>query len=125
MSYLFLLIGIIIGGIVDRYIMPIFDLVLKQFVNNKHLQTQKKQREINNVENEMSLEALEAEYEGVLINKDIYDVKMEMQKTNTNVIGFQTGEEEYPEDWDDDDCDEDCDCKSPAVECKYNNKIGF
>jgi hypothetical protein len=124
MSYLFLLIGIIIGGIVDRYIMPIFDLVLKQFVNNKHLQTQKKQREINNVENEMSLEALEAEYEGVLINKDIYDVKMEMQKTNTNVIGFQTGEEEYPEDWDDD-CDEDCDCKSPAVECKYNNKIGF
>ena len=121
MSYLFLLIGIIIGGIVDRYIMPIFDLVLKQFVNNKHLQTQKKQQEINNVENAMTLEALETEYEGVLINKDIYDVKMEMQKQDTNVIGFQTGgEEEYPEDWDDEDC-----CKSPAVECKYNNKIGF
>jgi hypothetical protein len=124
MSYLFLLVGIIIGGIVDRYIMPIFDATLQQFTNSKHLQTQKKQRLINQVESEMTLEALDTEYECALINKDIYDIKIKMQPQETNVIGFQTGGEEYPEDWDDEDCDDDC-CKSPAVESKYNNKIGF
>ena len=127
MSYLYLLIGVIVGGIIDRYIMPIFDLILQQFTNNKHLQTQQKQREINQVENDIALEALEAEFEGTLIQKDIQEVKMEMQKQDTNLIGFQHGGEEelvYPEDWD---ADEDCGCKDVQnyIESKYNNKIGF
>lgn len=127
MSYLYLLSGIIVGGIIDRYIIPICDLILQQFTNNKHLQTQKKQREINQVENDIALEALDTEYEGTLIQKDIYDIKMEMQKQDTNVIGFQHGGEEeleYPEDWDEEDEEEDCGCEK-VVECKYNNKIGF
>ena len=120
MSYLYLLIGIIFGGIVDRYAMPICDLILQQFTNNKHLQTKKKQREINQVENDIALESLDTEYEGALIQKDIFDIKVEMQKQDTNLIGFRTDEEmEYPEDWDDEDCD--CGCIKSKIGFGYKN----
>jgi hypothetical protein len=121
MEHLFLLIGIILGGIIDRYIMPVLDLTLQKFANNKQLQAQKKQREISSVENEIELEALDTKYEGMLIQKDILDIQGQMQKQDTNAIGYQMGESlEYPEDW-----DEEEDLKSPSSESKYRDRIGF
>jgi hypothetical protein len=120
MNYLFLLLGVFIGGIIDRYIMPVCDLILQKFSNNKQFEAQKLQREINRVEHEMVLEELDTKYEGALIQKDILDIEGDMQKQDTNVIGYQIDNRlEYPEDWDEETF------KLTQDEITNRNKIGF
>ena len=151
MLYLFLLIGLIVGTLAERYILPVFDLLMSSFSNNKQLETinikkslsavenemmletQKKQREINRVENDIALETLDTQYEAALIEKDILDIRAECKGRATNIIGYHMDEkhpEEDDEDWDDDfDLDKGCyDAAGKWVSAAtntYTGKIGF
>jgi len=124
MLYLYLLIGLIAGTLAERYILPVFDLLMSSFSNNKQLEAMGVKKKMTVIENEIELEVLDSQYEATLIKKDIGDIMSQMQPQDTHVVGYHMDAKhpEEDEEREDDDCRrcELMDCKSPN-----DNKIGF
>jgi hypothetical protein len=88
LTFLFIgiIVGLTIGVLVDRYLLPIGDTMLQTFANFKTLQATEIQRDITHVE------------------KDIRDIRMSSQQSDIQAIGFK---HEYSEDIYDEDSDDD------------------
>jgi len=104
MSFLFLLLGLVLGVFCDRYIIPALDLVLQRYSNNKQLEAMKVQKNINIIENEIQMEALDTQYESALIEKDICDIRNNLQSQDMHLIGFKQDCEDLCCEDDDEDC---------------------
>lgn len=65
------LLGYTIGVFTDRYLLPIGDALLQAFVNKKNFQAAEVSRDMTRVE------------------KEINDIRLEMQPTETHAIGYQ------------------------------------
>lgn len=65
-----IIVGYAIGIFADRYLLPFGDAILQGFLNNKTLETTEVQRDIT------------------IVEKDIHDVRITMQQSETNAIGY-------------------------------------
>lgn len=115
-SLMTLFIGILLGILIDKYLIPLCDMIIQDIANNKQCIATKQQEAMDEIERNKKIANTKMALTLVNIEKKIYDIRKLMKPNDTSAIGFNYGNQEM--------CDcEECNPEEYPDDCKSNTKI--